>query len=133
MELTGKIIAVLPAQSGVSARTGNSWMTQQYVLDVSGKYPKKCVFSVFGEDRIRQFNIEPNEEVTVHFDIDAREYNGKWYNELRAYNVLRVTAPKTDTAPVVQPTAPQQELFSEQDGQDAAQQPIADSNDDLPF
>jgi hypothetical protein len=133
MELTGKIIAVLPAQSGVSARTGNSWMTQQYVLEASGKYPKKCVFSVFGEDRIRQFNIEPNEEVTVHFDVDAREYNGKWYNELKAYNVLRATAPKATSIHVDQTPETQQELFSEQESQAPVQQPSGDPNDDLPF
>ena len=53
MEVTGKIIAVMPAQSGVSQRTGNTWMTQQYVLEVPGMYPKKMVFEVFGEDKIK--------------------------------------------------------------------------------
>lgn len=44
MELTGKIIAVLPANSGVSSRTGNPWMSQEYVIEVPGQYPRKCVF-----------------------------------------------------------------------------------------
>ena len=56
MELTGKIIAVLPANSGVSNRTGNPWMSQEFVIEVPGQYPRKCVFRVFGEDRIKQFN-----------------------------------------------------------------------------
>lgn len=131
MELTGRIIAVLPAQSGVSARTGNSWMTQQYVLEVPGQYPKKCVFSVFGEDRIRQFNLGPNEDVTVHFDIDAREYNGKWYNEIRAYNVVRsqqtASAPNTNATATGQNPAGQPTLFP------PAGQPAPENNDDLPF
>ena len=47
MELTGKIIAVLPANSGVSNRTGNPWMSQEFVIEVPGQYPRKCVFRVF--------------------------------------------------------------------------------------
>ena len=74
MELTGRIIAVMAAQSGVSARTGNSWMSQDYVIEVPGQYPKRCVFRIFGEDRIKQFNIQMNEDVTIQFDIDAHEY-----------------------------------------------------------
>lgn len=93
MELTGKIIAVLPANSGVSSRTGNPWMSQEYVIEVPGQYPRKCVFRIFGEDRIKQFNIQNGEEVTVSFDIDAHEYNGRWFNEIRAYNVTRGAAP----------------------------------------
>ena len=48
MELTGKIIAVLPAQSGTSNRTGNPWMSQEYVLETHDQYPRKCCFRVFG-------------------------------------------------------------------------------------
>ena len=88
MEATGKIIAVMPAQSGVSQRTGNTWMTQQYVLEVPGMYPKRMVFEVFSEDRIRQFNIQQGMEVTVSFEIDAHGYNGRWFNEIRAWNVI---------------------------------------------
>ena len=57
MDLTGRIIAVLPPQSGTSARTGNPWMSQEYVIEVPGQYPRRCVFRVFGEDRIRQFKL----------------------------------------------------------------------------
>jgi hypothetical protein len=88
MELTGKIIAVMPAKSGVSPRTGNNWMTQEYVIEVPGQYPKRCAFSVFGEDRIKQFNIQSGDDVTMQFDIDAREFNGRWYNDIRAYSVI---------------------------------------------
>ena len=90
MELTGKIIAVLPANSGVSQRTGNAWMSQEYVIEVPGQFPRKCVFRLFGEDRIKQFNIQNGEELTIQFDIDAHEYNGRWFNNIRAWNVQRV-------------------------------------------
>ena len=89
MDLTGKVIAIMQPRSGVSQRTGNQWMTQEYVIEVPGQYPKKI-----GEDRIKQFNIQMGEDITVSFDIDAREYNGRWFNDIRAYNVQRgVVAP----------------------------------------
>ena len=87
MEVTGKIIAVMPANSGTSQRTGQAWMSQQYVLEVPGMYPKRMVFEVFGEDRIKNFNVQVGQEVTVNFEIDAHEYNGRWFNEVRAWNV----------------------------------------------
>ena len=89
MELTGKIIVVQEAKSGSSSKTGNPWMMQEYVIEVPGQYPRHCAFTVFGEDRIKQMNIQNGEDLTVQFDIDAREYNGKWYNDFRAYNVIR--------------------------------------------
>lgn len=93
MELTGKIIAIMDARSGVSARTGNRFMSQDYVIEVPGTYPRRSMFNIFGEDRIKQFNIQIGEELTIQFDIDAREYNGKWYNDIRAYNVMRYQQP----------------------------------------
>lgn len=90
MEQTGKIIAVLPANSGTSQRTGQTWMSQQYVLEVPGMYPKRMVFEVFGEDRIRSFNIQNGQDVVVSFEIDAHEYQGRWFNEVRAWNVKPV-------------------------------------------
>ena len=109
MELTGKIIAVLPANSGVSQRTGNAWMSQEYVIEVPGQFPRKCVFRLFGEDRIKQFNIQNGEELTIQFDIDAHEYNGRWFNEIRAYNVIRggaTVAVAGAPAPAPAPAAP---------------------------
>ena len=137
MDLTGRIIAVLPAQSGVSARTGNPWMSQDYVIEVPGQFPKRCVFRIFGEDRIKQFNIQMNEDVTVQFDIDAHEYQGRWFNDVRAFNILRGQVAPVAGAPVgAAPFQPAQPV-----GGDAAtapfppaQEPAAEgSSDDLPF
>ena len=71
MELQGKVIAVLPERSGVSAR--GEWKSQDYVIETHDQYPRKMVFSVFGADRISRFNIQLGQEVTVSFDIDAHE------------------------------------------------------------
>lgn len=129
MELTGKIIAVLPANSGVSQRTGNPWMSQEYVIEVPGQYPRKCVFRLFGEDRIKQFNIQNGEELTVSFDIDAHEYNGRWFNEIRAFNIQRGIVPAQPVAPVqgVAPQAPADAPFP------PAEPAAEGSADDLPF
>lgn len=109
MDLTGKIIAILPANSGVSARTGNSWMSQEYVIEVPGSFPRKMVFRVFGEERIKQFNIQAGEEVTVQFDIDAHEWQGRWFNEIRAFNIIRgpiaQSVPAATTFAQAQPAA----------------------------
>ncbi len=132
MDLTGKIIAVLPASSGVSQRTGNSWMSQDYVIEVPGQYPRKCVFRVFGEDRIKQFNIQMGEDLTVSFDIDAHEFNGRWFNDVRAYNVVRGAAPVVGATPF----APQQPMASSASTAPfpPAQEPSGEgSTDDLPF
>ncbi|MBQ2209293.1 MAG: DUF3127 domain-containing protein [Prevotella sp.] len=137
MDLTGKIIAVLQPSSGVSQRTGNSWMSQDYVIEVPGQYPRKCVFRVFGEDRIKQFNIQMGEDLTVSFDIDAHEFNGRWFNDIRAYSVVRGAAPVAG-APVAgaTPFPPQQPMSADATAAPfpPAQEPAGDgSTDDLPF
>ena len=136
MELTGRIIAVMAAQSGVSARTGNSWMSQDYVIEVPGQYPKRCVFRIFGEDRIKQFNIQMNEDVTIQFDIDAHEYQGRWFNDIRAYNVVRGQVPPVAGAPAGAPMAsPFPPASAATDPFPPAQEPVSGegSADDLPF
>ena len=137
MELTGRIIAVMEPRSGVSARTGNAWMTQEYVIEVPGQYPKRCVFNIFGEDRIKQFNIQNGEDITIQFDIDAREYQGRWFNDIRAYNVIRGQQPVAAAAapagaPVASPFSPQPNAGT--DPFPPAQEAGAEgSADDLPF
>ena len=89
MEIQGKVIAVLEPKSGVGKATGNAWMAQEYVIETHEQYPKKLCFEVFGEDKIRQFNIQLGEELTVYFDINANEWQGRYYNRIRAWRVDR--------------------------------------------
>lgn len=104
MELKGKVIAVLPVQSGVSAKSGNTWATQECVIEMPGQYPKKCCFKIFGEDRIKQYNVQPGQELTIHIDIDAHEHNGRWFNSITAYNVAtQVTDAHAQQAPTQAP------------------------------
>ena len=87
MEIIGKAIAALPVKSGVSQRTGEQWQSREYVIETQEQYPKKICFEVFGTDKLKEFNIRNNDLIKVHFDITAREYNGKWYNSIRAWKV----------------------------------------------
>lgn len=88
MELQGKVIAETAERSGTSAR--GEWKAKDYVIETHESYPHKMVFSVFGEDRLQRFNIQIGQEVLVSFDIDAREYNGRWFNSIRAFDVRQV-------------------------------------------
>lgn len=141
MELQGKVIAVLPERGGVSSRTGSEWKAQSFVIETHEQYPHKMVFDVFGADRLRQFNIQIGDEIDVQFDIDAHEYNGRWFNNIRAFAVSKLTAEQvaqTQVPPAAPQSAPAQPAAAPQ----PAPFPPADdggsvneggSGDDLPF
>lgn len=93
MEIQGKIIVVLPERSGTSQR-GNQWRSISYVLETQEQYPKKLAFDVTN-DKIDQLNIQLGEILTVQFDINAREYNGRWFNSVNVWNVIRQTQQAT--------------------------------------
>ncbi|MDO5075196.1 MAG: DUF3127 domain-containing protein [Bacteroidales bacterium] len=131
MEITGKITHALEVRSGQSARTGNNWMMQTFVIETHEQYPRRCAFEVFGEDKLKDFNIQVGEELTVSFDIDAREYQGRWYNSVRAWRVERVApgqAPMGAAAPPVMPPMP-----AGAPAPAPAPAPNAGAGDDLPF
>lgn len=88
VEISGQIIAVLPTKSGTSAR-GTEWSSQTAVVETKEQYPKKVAFDVMGADRIAQFNLQVGDYVTVSYYVEARAYNGKWWNSVRAWNVVR--------------------------------------------
>lgn len=87
MELSGKIIQKLPEVGGTS-KSGNSWKKQEYILETPGQYAKKVCVSVWG-DKIDQFAISEGENVTMSIDVESREYNGRWYTEVKAFKVDR--------------------------------------------
>ena len=87
MEMTGVVIAILPERSGTSQR--GEWKSQSFVIETQEQYPKHLCFEVFGADRIAQFNIKGGETITVQFDIDARQYQDRWFNSIKAWNITR--------------------------------------------
>ena len=142
MEITGKIIAVLPERGGTSARTGSEWRVASYVLETMDQYPRKMNFEVFGVDRIQQFNIQLGEVMTVSFDVDAHEYNGRWFNSIRAFKVDRNPQPMAAVpgASPAQPVPPMPSApipsvppTAAPAAQDAAPSYASNEGEDLPF
>ena len=148
MEIVGKIIQVLPPQEGVG-RNGNPWKLQGYLLETVENYPRKVHFEVFGEDRIKANPCELDQLVTVSFDIESREFNGRWYTSIRAWRIQQgdmtqaaapapaaapvaaapAAAPAPAAQPAAQPAAPQAEVANV-DPFDAS---AGDGTSDLPF
>ncbi len=85
MQITGKIIEILPLKSGTSAR-GNQWRCQEYILEMPGDYPKKICITVWGE-RIDAFALQMGQQVAVEVELESREYNGRWYTTVQARKV----------------------------------------------
>ena len=141
MEVVGKIIQVLPAQEGVG-RNGNPWKVQPYVLETFDQYPRKVHFEVFGEDRIKANPCDLDQVVTVSFDIESREFNGRWYTSIRAYRIQQgdVTqqaqpAPAAPAQPAAPITNNQSPLTNEQPAvaPDPFDASTGDGTSDLPF
>lgn len=143
MDITGKIIAVLPERSGVSARTGNEWKSQEFVIETHEQYPKKMVFRVFGSERLSRFNIKAGDEKTVSFDINAREWQGRWFNDIDAWNVVAADPNAANAGgpiptvnpiqPAAAPAAPTAQAASTEPFPQADTASTEDGSGDLPF
>jgi len=99
MDISGKIIAVLPLATG-QGKNG-TWRSQDYVLETADQYPKKVCFNLFN-DKIDQFPIAIDDQVNVSFDVESREYNGRWYTTVRAWKIEKgaINASPITSAPV---------------------------------
>ncbi len=93
MEINGRIIALLPEKSGQSDR--GPWRKQEYVLETDGQYPKKICFMVWS-DKIDELAIKEGENLVVSIDIESREYNGRWYTDVKAWQVTRAGSEADD-------------------------------------
>jgi len=84
MEIKGKIINILPLQKG-EGKNG-PWKKQEYIMEATGKIVRKVCFSLWGE-KVDQFSLSEGDEAEVMFDLESREYNGRWYTEVKAWKV----------------------------------------------
>jgi hypothetical protein len=92
IEITGRVVNVLAPVSGQSKSGNGEWKKQEFVIETQSQYPKKVLFSLWG-DKTEQINgLQPGEDVKVSFDPESREYNGRWYTDLRAWRVERGAA-----------------------------------------
>lgn len=87
LELEGKIITKLPVQTGTSAR--GPWSKQEFVIEYQeGNYPTQVCFNVWGEDKVKDLEkFQAGETVKVSFNLSSREYNGRWYSDIRAWRI----------------------------------------------
>ncbi|HMP99234.1 MAG TPA: DUF3127 domain-containing protein [Cyclobacteriaceae bacterium] len=113
MQLTGKIVYVPSMQSGTGKN--GEWRKQEVILETEGQYPKKVCIAVWG-DRINSSQLVVGNQLKVDFDIESREYNSRWYTEVKAWKIEVVNA---DAARDVPPPA--------------EMPPGTDDIDDLPF
>lgn len=125
MEITGKIIVALPEMSGTS-KAGNPWKKREYVLETQETYPKKVHFDFFGE-RADQYPLSVGDTIRLSFDIESREYNGRWFTSIRGWKADNVDA-NVASAPDGIPAPPP--AVSEMTPPAAI---VGDDNDDLPF
>lgn len=97
VKLTGRIAEVFPAQSGTSQRTGNAWMSQDYLFEFftwsGAQNPNRLVVRIFGEENIKRHNLqqyEDNVTLTLRLDASKAKEGDRWFNEVRVTNVERV-------------------------------------------
>lgn len=133
MDVVGKIIAALPPKSGTSQSTGKPWQVNTYVLQTNEQTPKNIAFDVFGAERVEQYNLKVGDMVTVSIDIDAHEYNGRWYNQTRAWNVVNHASAQQPAAQQVPPPTPQPGALFPQQPAPGAQPAASAGTDQLPF
>ena len=133
IEVEGVIIKEYPPREGVAKSSGNPWKSQDFVIQTREAYPRTCLFNVFGADRLEQFNLHQGDTVHVWLDINARAWQDRYFNDIRAYRVDHIDPNAVNTG--AQPTqaastlgsapaaaAPQQDPFAAGAGSDASKE-----------
>ena len=93
MELSGKIVQIMPEING-NGKNGQ-WRKQEFIVETQGNYPKKVCITVWG-DNIDQFRINVGDQVNASIDIESREYNGRWYTDVKAWKMEKAGAGKNE-------------------------------------
>lgn len=97
MQLTAKLTQVLPLQTG-TGRNGE-WKKQDIIVETDGQYPKKICISIWG-DRINESQLRPGNELKIDFDVESREYNGRWYTDVKAWKIEVAGAAEPQAPPI---------------------------------
>ena len=103
MEIQGKVVKILALQSGDNARGG--WKKQDFVLETPGQYPKKVCISLWG-DKIDQNPLTEGEEITASINVESREYNERWYTDVKAWKIQKGMVASNNQAAAPQASAP---------------------------
>ena len=84
MQLTAKLIQLLPLQTGTGKN--GQWKKQEFIVETEGTYPKKVCISIWG-DKIDESQLKIGNDLKIDFDIESREYNGRWYTDVKAWKI----------------------------------------------
>ncbi len=124
MELSGKVFKVLPVESG-EGKNG-TWKKQMIVIETDGgKYPKKVAVTFWG-DLVNSSSFVDGKDISVEFDVESREYNGKWYTDVKAWRI-------NNSAPASSNNNNSKPLVNEAPAHNLADVPAEHIDDDLPF
>ena len=89
LEINGKVVKILPEQKG-QGKNGE-WVKQEFIIETTDQYPKKACFSAWGDKTANIKQLLQGDDVTVSFNIESREYNERWYTDLRAWKIVKGT------------------------------------------
>lgn len=126
LQLKGRLLQILPVQSGTS-KAGNNWSKQEFVLEtVEEQFPRQVCFTLFGDKVSLLGTFKPGDEVEVAFNVESREFSGRWYHNINAWRITPAQQQNQGYSPVggygeIPPPPP---------APTASDEP---SNDDLPF
>lgn len=104
LNISGIVLNILPLQTGTS-KAGNPWQKQDFILETGGQYPRKVCICLFG-DNVEKFPLQVGQSVTASVDIESREFNARWYTDVRAWNVVYNGQQQGAPAPAPTATAP---------------------------
>lgn len=133
LDISGIVLNILPLQTGTS-KAGNQWQKQDFILETGGQYPRKVCVCLFG-DNVDKFPLQVGQSVTASVDIESREFNGRWYTDVRAWNVVYNGQQQGAPAPAPTATAPTAQPAPTPAKGATAQAPAGTpaAADDLPF
>lgn len=89
MTTQGKVYQILEQKSGINARTGNTWKSLDFVIEIEDRYQTKQCFTLFGSDKVDMANLKVGESIVVNWYAESHEYGGRWFTELRCIDILR--------------------------------------------
>lgn len=87
MEIEGRIARKLNIQSGTSSR--GAWSKQEFILEYQeGNFPSQVCMNVWGEDKVKDLEkYQVGDKVKISFNLSSREFNGRWYTDVRAWRI----------------------------------------------
>ncbi|WP_072999867.1 DUF3127 domain-containing protein [Mariniphaga anaerophila] len=90
LQVKGKIEQILQPESGVS-RAGKEWKKQEFVIETEDQFPKKVCFTLFNDKNSLLEKVKEGDEVEVSFNLESREFNGRWYHNINAWKIDKVS------------------------------------------